>query len=112
MLMVLIFVALLLTMATVTQRQLASALLVERAREHVRVRDEGSVHALAQAVDLLETGLPPATPYVRGLTINTSLGPQTYTITYQDLGGGDWDVEARPALPAESPPPLPATLAQ
>ena len=112
MLMVLVFVALLMTTATVTQRHLASSLRVERAREQARIRDEGSLHALAEAVDLLETGLPPSSPYVASLTLTTSLGPQVYTITYQDQGGGDWDIQARPPLPGESPPTLPATFAQ
>ena len=55
MLSVIIFLSLMLTFFAVSQRYVGEALRVERARVHVRDRDEGSMHALGAAMTLLET---------------------------------------------------------
>jgi hypothetical protein len=111
MLTVLVFFALLMTMATVSQRQIASAVRLERARDHVRNRDEGSTRAVALGLDLLETGLPPTSPYACGVTLDTSLGTRSFTVTFTDQAGGTWTVEGRPTLAGENPPSMPASFA-
>ncbi len=111
MLIVLVFFALVMTMATVSQRQISSALHIERARDHVRNRDEGCTFAVALGLDLLETGLPSTSPYVCGVTLDTSLGTRSFTITFTDQADGTWTVEGRPTLSAENPTPMPVSFA-
>ena len=103
MLVVLVFIALLMSMGTVSHRQLSSVHRVERARENLRIRDEGSIYALALAMELLKTGLPPSSPYVCGVTLDTSDGSRAFTVTFTDVGGGTWDVVGRPTLTSEAP---------
>lgn len=111
MLIVLVFFALLMTMASVSQRQITSALRIERARDHVRNRDEGSTRAVAMGLELLETGLPPTSLYVCGVTLDTSLGPRSFTVTFSDQSGGAWTIEGRPTLFGENPDAMPASFA-
>ena len=64
MLIVVAFLALLLMLSGVSQRLIGSALRLEDVDQRLRKRGEGSVHAMAAATTLLETGLPPYSPYV------------------------------------------------
>ena len=71
MVIVLMFIVLFLAMLGVVCRELAGALRVESLHAIEVQRDEGSIQALARALALLETGLPPTNPYVCGATIDT-----------------------------------------
>jgi hypothetical protein len=108
---VLIFLMLSLVLVSICQRRLAAVLRMERARMHVELRDEGSVHALARGLELLETGPPPADPYTCATHIETSQGTRSYTIVYASAGGNQWTVTAAPTPDGENPPPLPVTFA-
>ncbi len=108
---VLIFLALTLALVGITQRELATVLRIKRAQTQVELRDEGSVHALAQALQLLETGLPPSDPYLCATDVETSLGTRSYRVTYTSLVADQWTVQAEPTPEDESPPPMPATFA-
>jgi hypothetical protein len=107
---VLVFLAVALMLIAVSQRQLASMLRVERARTQVELCDQGPLLALAQALQLLETGLPPTDPYVGETTVDTPLGERSYTVTFTSAGPDQWNVDAVPTsgLP---PAPLPPTFA-
>jgi hypothetical protein len=107
---VLVFLAVALMLIAVGQRQLSSMLRTERARTQVELRDQGAVPALAQALELLETGVPPTDPYVGETTVDTPLGARSYTVTFTSTGPDQWNVEAAPTtgLP---PAPLPPTFA-
>lgn len=109
-LVVLLFLAALLTMLSLTQRQLASALRIESVREQTRRRDGGSLYATALALEVLETGLPPETPYVCGVTVTTPSGPQAYAVKFVQVAG-TWSITARPALSTEVLDPLPPSFA-
>jgi hypothetical protein len=111
MMLVVIAIVVLLLLYSVAYRHTAAALRVETARVQQLQRDEGTIHALARALALLETGLPPTDPYVCGVTITTSLGPSLFVVTFSSEGGPNWSVNARPPMLAEDPDPMPASFA-
>ena len=111
MLMALVFIALLLSIYSVVYRQVAAALRIETARTLQRQRDEGSPQALARGLALLETGLPPEDPYVCAVTIGTSTGERSFTVTFTSEAEGHWSVHAAPSQPPNSPEPMPASFA-
>ena len=105
MVLVLVFIALMLCLYGVAYRQVAAALRIESTRVLQAQRDEGSVHALATGLALLETGLPPSSPYVGALTIDTSTGQRSFTLTFALEGGDTWAVTSAPTGPLENPDP-------
>ncbi len=107
MLLVLAFVLLFLALLGVAYRQMASALRVETVRSQQGVRDQGSIHALALALTLLETGQPPTSPYVCAVSVTTPAGQRSYTVTYTSQGGTDWLVSVAPTAAGDEPPPMP-----
>lgn len=109
MVLALVFIALMLSIYSVAYRDVAAALRMETARTLRRQRDEGSMVALARGLALLETGLPPADPYVCAVTIDTSTGSRSFTVTFASEGetGDAWSVHAAPTDPLESPEPMP-----
>jgi len=107
MLLVLVFITLVLSVYGVSYRYMAAALRVEAARTLQGQRDEGSMHALALGLALLETGLPPSESYACGVTISTSEGPLPFTAIFTLETEGIWSVEARPTSLIEDPPPMP-----
>jgi hypothetical protein len=110
MLIVLIFLMLMLTFFGISQRYLGEAVRIEEARMRTRDRDEGSVHAMAAALDLLETGLPPSDPYTCATDMETAAGTRSFTVTYSSLSGRRWAIQVVPTLPTDSPPPMPSTF--
>jgi len=110
MVLVLVFIALMLSMYSVAYRHVAAALRIETARTLRTQRDEGSIHALARGVALLETGLPPSDPYVGGVTLDTPTGERSFAVTYTSEEGDTWSVHAAPTGPLEDPEPLPASF--
>jgi hypothetical protein len=112
MLLVLVFIALVLSFFSVSQRYIASALRTDTAQLLRRERDEGTLRALGRGLALLETGFPTENPYSCGTTIVTSAGPRTYTVTFSQEGADPegrprWSVRAAPTGPYDSPPPMP-----
>lgn len=110
MMLVLVFILLFLSLLGVAYRQATAALRIETAYAQQVQRDEGSVHAVARGVMLLETGLPPSSPYVCGVTIATSTGPRSFTVTFTSQGGTNWSVSAAPTQSGETPPAMPSTF--
>ncbi len=111
MVLVLVFIALMLSIYSVAYRHVAAALRIEHARTLQRQRDEGSVEALGRGLALLETGLPPSDPYVCGTTVSTSTGARAFTVSFAAEAANTWSVQARPTLPPEDPPPMPPSFA-
>jgi len=112
MVLVLVFIALLLTFYSVAYRHVAAALRVETVRTLERQRDEGSVHAVARGLTLLETGLPPSNPYVCGATIGTPPDERSYTVTFTSEVEGVWSVHATPTQWPHDPQPMPTSFAE
>ena len=112
MVLVLVFIALLLTFYSVAYRHVAAALRVETARSLLGERDAGAVHALARGLALLETGLPPSDPYVCEATIGTPPDEVSFTVTFTSPGEGLWSVHAAPTQWPDNPPPMPASFAE
>ncbi|NQT11597.1 MAG: hypothetical protein HQ582_02540, partial [Planctomycetes bacterium] len=111
MLLVLVFIALVLSIFGVSYRYMATALRVETARTLQQRRDEGSVHALALGLALLETGLPPSESYACSVEISTSEGPRSFTVTFTLEKEDIWSVYARPTSPIEDLPLMPDSFA-
>lgn len=111
MVLVLLFLVLFQALLGVAYREMAAALRIVSVQAIQAQRDEGSVHALARAMALLETGLPPANPYVCGATIETSAGPRSFRVTFTLEAGTTWSVRSAPASPDESLLPMPGTFA-
>ena len=107
MMLVLMFIVLFLALLGVVYREVASALRIESLHSLQVRRDEGSVQAMARALALLDSGLPPANPYVCGVTIDTPGGPEALTVTFTTEDGVTWQVQSSPTAAGEAPPPMP-----
>ncbi len=112
MVMALVFIALMLSIYSVAYRHVAEALRIETVRTLTQQRDEGSLPALARAIALLETGLPPQSPYVCAAIIDTSTGQRSFTVTFTPEGENRWSVHAAPTRPPDSPNPMPVSFAR
>jgi len=110
--LVLVFNVLFLAMLSVAYRGVASALRAESARTLQVRRDEGATAALARGLALLETGLPPSNPYLCCVTLDTSAGPRSFTVTFTLVDESTWTVRAAPTLPGENPPLMPDMLSR
>ena len=112
MVLVLVFIALILSLYGVSYRYVAAALRIETARTLQQQRDEGSVRALAKGLALLETGLPPSDPYICAVTLYTSAGLRSFTVTFTSEAEEIWSVSAAPTLPSEDPQRMPDSFAE
>ena len=107
---VMIFLVLMLAATGVVHRHLSSTLRIERARVQAEQRDEALIHALANAMELLETGTPPTDPYVCRTTIDMSQGLESITVIYEHEIDEIWNVHAAPTSPDENPQIMPASF--
>ena len=110
MMLVLVFIVLFLGFLGVALRQTAAALRIESVRIMQIQRDEGSVHAVARGLALLETGLPPTDPYVCGVDINISTGIRSFTVTFSSEVEGQWSVHSVATPAGDSPQVMPASF--
>jgi hypothetical protein len=94
----------------VTFRQTASVIRVASVQTLRLQRDQGSVQAVAYGVTLLETGLPPTSPYVGAVVIQTPTGPRSFTVTFSFEGGTNWSVYATPTAAGDNPSLLPSSF--
>jgi hypothetical protein len=109
-LIVLGFVILFTALLSIAYQQLQSAVLVETVNEQESLRDQGSVQAVAYGLELLETGTPPSDPYVCGVTIQTTMGPHSFVVTFASNGTSGWTVQAAPLQLGQSPDPMPSAF--
>jgi hypothetical protein len=91
---------------------MGATLRMETARTLQIQRDEGCIQAVGRGLDLLETGFPPTDPYVCGVTVDTSTGPRSFTVTFGQEGTDAegkprWSLRAVPTGPFDTPPPMP-----
>jgi hypothetical protein len=110
MVLTLLFVVLMLSVYGVAHRQIAAALRVETVRAAQARRDEGTLAALARGLALLETGVPPSDPFTCGVTLNTSVGPRSFTLTFASEGIDHWSVHAAPTAEGADPPAPPSSF--
>ena len=110
MLLVLAFIAAVFSIYSLSHRHVVSLIRTEHARSLARERDAGSLKALADACELLETGLPPNDPWTCGTLINTGTVTQLFVVRFETSGSSEWTIDVRPALTGESPPPMPTTF--
>ena len=109
MVVVLVFLALMLSMLAISQRRLGSVLRVESRFVESEARGDRA-RAMGKALDVLWTGPPPSDPYICATIIETSVGPKSYTILYDRKGGAHWKVRVEPTAPGDDPPPLPSSF--
>ncbi len=107
MLLVLAFLVVFLSLLGMSYSQLASSLRMETVRAQQKQRDEGSIHALALGVALLETGYPPSSPYVCGVDMATSTGVYSFTVTFASEGGDAWSVNSARTQVGDNPEAMP-----
>ena len=108
MVIVLVFIVLFFSLWSVAYRQTAAALRAESVQSNRVRRDEGTTQALARGLALLETGVPPSNPYVRGVTVNTSTGSRRFTVTFTTAGTNTWSVQAVPTAAGTNPATMPS----
>ena len=111
MMLVLVFIVLFLGLLGAALRQTSAALRIESVRILQIQRDEGSLHAVARGLALLETGLPPSDPYVCGIDINISTGMRAFTVTFVSEGAGQWSVQSVATPEGELPQSMPVSFA-
>jgi hypothetical protein len=109
MVVVLVFLALMLSMLAVSQRRLGSVLRVESGFVDAEARGDRA-RAMGKALDVLWTGPPPSDPYVCSTVVETSAGAKSYTITYEEQGGQHYRIRVEPTAPGDDPPPLPQSF--
>jgi hypothetical protein len=112
MVLVLVFIALMLTFYSVAYRHVAAALRAETVRTLQRQRDEGSIAAVARGLTLLETGLPPSNPYTCATMVGTPLQERSFTVTFTSETEGVWLVHAAPTEWPDEPEPMPPSFAE
>jgi hypothetical protein len=107
---VIAFMTLLFSLSALVYSHLGAALRVELVQSAQKVRDEGAMHALAQALALLQTGTPPSNPYEGGVTIETSAGTRAFTVTMSSDDGLQWTIHVALTPDGESPEPMPSAF--
>ena len=112
MVLVMVFIALMLTFYSVAYRHVAAAVRAETIRVKQRQRDEGCLRAAARGLSLLETGLPPSNPYVCGTIIGTPPDARSFTVRFQSEVEGVWSVRAYPTEWPDAPEPMPSTFSE
>lgn len=101
MLSVLLLLAVGLIFATIQQRQIGSTLALEQSRLETEDFQQGAVSVMAQALTLLETGLPPSDPYSCSVTI----GDQKYQVDFDHVDGIKWKINVTPTTSILPPMP-------
>jgi hypothetical protein len=109
--LVLIFVLLFVAILGVGWRRLGSAVRVQSVRVGQVQRDQGSIQALGLGLGLLETGLPPTNPYVCSVSVTTSQGVSSCTVTFTQGSGNVWAVQSLPTVAGTNYQAMPATFA-
>ena len=102
MIIVVIFIVLFSALLGVVFRELAGALRIETLHTLEVQRDTGSIVALAQALTLLQTGVPPTSPYVCYTTIGASPNSQNFIVTFSSSDSTTpqqhWKVNVSPPI--------------
>ncbi|QEG38578.1 hypothetical protein UC8_05350 [Roseimaritima ulvae] len=96
MLIVMVVLIAMLGMAAVHQRRLSAALRIEEAVVAAEARHRGPLFALAQALEIAESGPPPNNPSIYGLQFVApgETQRQAYSIRYTRTGS-QWTVDVQ-----------------
>ena len=112
MVLVMVFIALLLTFYSVAYRHVAAAVRAEKVRTKQAERDQGCIQAVGRGLTLLETGLPPSNPYVCETTIGAPPDARSFTVSFASEMEGVWSVHAAPTEWPDAPEPMPSTFSE
>ena len=85
-------------------RSCASVIRVEQARTLRDTRTTWSAPAVADGLRLLQTGVPPADPYVCKLALTQDSQTRYFQLTFTQVGPTRWTVTAAPT-DADNPAP-------
>ncbi|HLA83991.1 MAG TPA: hypothetical protein VJL29_04280 [Thermoguttaceae bacterium] len=102
MFLVLVFIAVMLSIFSLSYRHVATALRAETVLSLNEQRDQGAIQALGAGVAQLGIMAPPSTPCICAVLVNGS--SYTLTFTLVDEPTGQWRVEAQPTGPFDAPP--------
>jgi hypothetical protein len=94
--MVLVVIVMTATMlvAAIHQRHLSSLLQLEKAAQEAARFQNGTIAAIAEGLDLLQTGLPPTDTYACGYTITSVSETRYFRLDYARTGTQTWTVTA------------------
>jgi hypothetical protein len=112
MVLVMVFIALLLTFYSVAYRHVAAAVRAEKVRTKQQQRDQGCIQAVARGLTLLETGLPPSNPYICATTVGTPPDDCLFTVRFESTVTDVWTVRAYPTEWPDNPPSMPSTFSE
>ncbi len=108
--MVVVFLTLFLSALALSQQRLASSLRLEKIQALRVERDQGSIQAMAQVMALLETGVPPSSPYLCIVPVDTPEGTRNFTATLSLVSVNRWKITVAPNQPGDNTLPLPASF--
>jgi hypothetical protein len=108
--MVVVFMTLFLSALCLAQQRLATSLRLEKIQAQRLTRDQGSVLAMAKVLTLLETGIPPTSPFLCKVPVDTPTGTRNFTVTLTLDGIDKWKVKVAPSKSSDGGLPLPATF--
>jgi len=112
MVLVLVFIALMLTFYSVSYRHVAATLRAETVRIRQRQRDEGCIQAVARGLTLLETGSPPSNPYTCAAVIGAPPEERSFTVTFTSETEDVWSVCAVPTEWPDQPEAMPSSFGE
>ena len=107
---VLLFVLLAFGAWAVLFRSCASVIRVEQARTLRDTRSTWSAPAAATGLRLLQTGTPPADPYVCKLAITQDSQTRYFLLTFTKIGESRWALAAAPTAADTEAPDCPASF--
>jgi hypothetical protein len=96
---------------TIYFRSSASLLRVEQARVERETRDQWTAPAMAQALRLLQTGMPPTDPYSCKLELTQDGVTKYFLLSYERISAARWTVTAAPTTSDEVAVDAPSTFA-
>ena len=112
MVLVLVFLALMLTFYSVSYRHVATTLRAETVRTRQEQRDEGCIQALARGLTLLETGSPPSNPYTCAAVIGAPPDERSFTVSFTSETAGEWSLCAVPTEWPDQPELMPSSFGE
>lgn len=102
------FVFFSLAMLICLTKRIDTVLIVSEHETFFEQGQDGKYVALGRALNLLQTGKPPANTSAYSISLTERTGKPEYAVTYKYKGKDSWSVKAEPLT--ETLPPLPDTF--
>jgi len=105
---VIVFIFLIMALIICLNKRMGMLYSVSEHEIHNEQAQDGKYIALARALSLLQTGLPPASPSSYSVKLIERTGAPEYAVTYKNESIDSWSVEVSPL--SQPLPPLPETF--